>query len=77
MQTRHFSHAAQAQMSHTAIEVTLKQLQLHQLFDDALDCLWRDAILLPDCVVTLVKVLPFLLNDSTSAMNAFSVIVSR
>jgi hypothetical protein len=47
-------------MSHTAIEVTLQQLQLHQLFDDALDRLWRDAILLPDCVVALVKGLAIL-----------------
>jgi len=42
-------------MSHTAIKVTLQQLQLHQLFDDALDCLRRDAILLPDCVIAFVK----------------------
>jgi hypothetical protein len=47
-------------MSHTAIEVTLQQLQLHQFFDDALDCLWRDAILLPDCVIAFVEGLAIL-----------------
>ena len=58
MQTRHFVAPAYAQMSLTAIERTLQQVQINQLLDDALNRSGVDAVLLGNRLIGLVECSP-------------------